>query len=155
MIDEFRDYLKIDKNHLDDELVQHSMLFFRVAESYVRAAAKRDELKEELSLIDAELDGKVRKQLEDEKFTEAMVKSLVITHKDHISASESFQNAKTEADMLAALKESFQTRGYLLRDLCQLYTAQYFDSNSVKGDAATDRTIYQERRKRIALDRAK
>jgi hypothetical protein len=157
MIDEFREYLKVDKHHLDDELVQHSMLFFRVAESYVRAAAKRDELKEELALIDAELDGKMRKRAEDdgEKVTEAMIKGMIITHKDHIQASEAYQAAKTEADMLGALKESFQTRGYLLRDLCQLYTAQYFDANSVKADANTDRAIYEGRRKRIALERGK
>lgn len=157
MIDEFRDYLKVDKNHLDDDLVQHSQLFFKVAEAYVRASAKRDELKEDLTLLDAELDGRVRKRADDkdEKYTEAQIKALILTNKDHVDASEAYHNAKTEADMLGALKESFVTRGHHIRDLCQLYTAQYFDTNSVRADANADRTIYQERRKRIALDRAK
>lgn len=155
MPDDLKQYLKINKNALDEELVQHSMLFFKVAEAYVRAAAKRDQLKEELAIKDAALDWNIRKRADDdrEKVTEPQIKNLVTGHREHIDKLNAYQTAKHEADTLANLKEAFATRGYMLRDLCQLYATQYFDKSSVKPTAQTDQVVYRERRRRLALGR--
>jgi hypothetical protein len=149
-IEELKGYLAIDKHALDDELVQQPQLFFTIAEACERAAQRRDDLKEELSTIDATLDAKFRKE---EKVTDAAVKNKIVAHKEHIEASEAYLEAKHEANMLTVLKESMQTRGYMLRDLVQLYHSSYFERNSVKDTGQTDAYVYQQRRQRIALRR--
>ena len=59
-IEEFRNYLRIDKHQLDDELEAQSEMLFKISEASVQASAHRDMLKEQLATVDAELDGKHR-----------------------------------------------------------------------------------------------
>lgn len=151
MIDiaEIKEYLIIDKNRLDREITQHPELLFRVCEAYIEAAAERDARKEMLAMVDAELDAEIREELKDEKVTEAMVKNRIQVHQKHVDAWSSFVEAKQQADVLNALKESFVARGYMLRDLAQLHIANYWENNSVTG---TD-PIYRRQRQRLATAR--
>lgn len=152
MIDEdFKEYLQIDKHALDEELVKHPTLLFEIGEAYVEAVAERDALKEQLATTDATLDGMVRKELEitGEKATESIVKNKVQSHPLHQTASDAYLSSKLKADTLAALKEAFSTRGYMLRDLCQLYTANYFEQTSTKSSAAGD-VVYHRQRQTLA-----
>lgn len=144
--EKFRGYLSIDKNALDVEITQHPELLFRVAEAYITAAAERDASKEMLAMTDAEVDAEVREELEGEKVTEAIVKNRVQIHKKHIAAWAAFTEAKQQADVLGALRDSFSTRGHMLRDLVQLHVAQYWENTSVTG---TDPT-YKRQRVRLA-----
>lgn len=149
-IDEFRDYLKINKTALDDEIIQQPMLYFKISEAYVQAIAERDTLKERLATVDAELDGKIRKQFEDQKITEAMVKNQVQTNKQHKAAQDAYMAAKMEADTIAALKEAFAQRSYMIRDMVQLHVTGYFDAAAIQQDAKTDQMVYERRRRRLA-----
>ncbi len=149
-VDEFRRYLTIDKDNLDDEVTQQSTLFFNVAEAYATAATERDTLKELLGTIDAQLDGIIREELEGDKFTEAMVKNRIQVHPNHKEAFESYLEAKQKADVLGALKDAFHTRSYLLRDLCSLALANYFETGAVKDTAVTDNAVYRRQRQRLA-----
>lgn len=152
-IDEFRSYLKIDKHSLDQELEEQPMLFFKISEAFVQAAAERDMLKEQLATVDAKLDAQVRNDFADKKYTEAMVKNAVQTDKKHDAAMLKFLRAKEQADLLFALKDAFQTRSYMIRDLCSLYNANYFAEGSVKGSQETDRATYKTGRQRMAAGR--
>lgn len=156
-IEELKALLAIDKNALDDEVSRHPMLFFEVAEAFVDASAKRDACKEELSTVDAELDGLVRRKLESDevKITEAMVKNGIQTHERHTGAFDTYMEAKTEADVLGALKEAFHSRGYMLRDLCSLNVASYYESTSQQGTNSTDREAYNRKRERLAEARGR
>ena len=157
LIDELRNYLEIDKHSLDDEIVKQPSLFFRVSEAFVEAVAERDACKEELASVDAELDGEVRHKLEvaGDKITEAIVKNEIQTHKKHGPAFDTYILAKTKADMLLALKEAFQQRGYMLRDMCSLYVASYYEQSSVQGTSKTDTAVYNRQRERLAEGRAR
>ena len=147
--------LEIDRTSLDDELMRQPSLFYEIGEQFVMAASKRDALKEELATIDAELDGIGRATLEKrlEKVTEAMVKNYVQTHKRHASAFASYIQAKTECDLLQAMKEAFSQRSFMLRDLCSLYVANYFGETSYKSTQATEATHYSATRERLAAAR--
>lgn len=149
MIEEFRNYLEIDKNSLDDEVVQHPSLFFRVSEAYVEAAAVRDIAKEELATVDAELDRQIRENFEGEKITEATIKNQIQTHKAHKAAMDAYLTAKHNADLLGVLKEAFSVKGYMVRDLCSLAVANYFESTSIRSEQ-TDQTVYKANRARLA-----
>jgi hypothetical protein len=145
-IAELRSYLKIDKHALDVELEDHSVLLFKISEAFVEAAAHRDMLKEHLATTDAELDSVVRKKKVDGRLTNDMVAACIQTHPRHEEASTAYLDAKKEADLLFALKEAFQSRGYMIRDLCSLFTANYFEEASVKPTRDTGRTTYMAAR---------
>jgi hypothetical protein len=154
-IDEFKALLAINKATLDDEVSKQPMLYFEVSEAYVDAAAVRDACKEELTSIDATLDGEVRLALgrKEEKVTEAMVKNAVQTHQKHQDAFDTYMSAKNKADLLAALKDAFSQRSYMLRDLIQLYMTSYYEKTSMGGDSL-DKAKYQKNRERLAEARA-
>ena len=150
LIDEFRSYLNIDKHNLDNEIVQQPSLLFEVSEAYAEAAAERDRLKEALAIVDATLDASVREELNGGKVTEAIVKNRIQSDPAHENSFNEYIEAKQKADVLGALKDAMHQRGYLIRDLAALYTANYFESNAVKETGATDAAVYKRQRQRLA-----
>ena len=156
-IAELKQYLRINKHRLDEELEEQPMLLFQISEAFVQASAERDMLKEQLATIDATLDGKARTKLErtQDKVTEAMVKNSVQTSADHEAASAAYLKAKNQADLLAALKEAFHSRGYMIRDHCTLYAANYYEQGSAKPTSNTNRATYsmgRQKRERLRDD---
>lgn len=150
MIEELKKSLPIDKFALDDELTQQPSLFQSVAEAYVEAAADRDRLKEELAVIDAQLDSEARFEQGDLKYTEQIIKNAVQTDIRHRGAFERYLKARIKAEELGALKESFAQRAYLIRDLIQLHITGYFHETSVKGG---EDARYKDQRQRMARAR--
>lgn len=156
-IGELREYLRIDKTRLDEELEEQPMLLFKISEAYIQAAAARDAAKEHLATVDAKLDKKGREELDrrEEKVTEAMVKNYVQTAKDHEKATQGYFDAKNNADLLSALKDAFHQRGSMLRDLATLYNANYYEQGVAKPTTAGNRATYsmkRERRERLRED---
>ena len=152
-IDEFRSYLKLDKHALDQELEEHPVLLFKISEAYVQAAAHRDMLKEQLATVDAGLfDNYRRKPVKDkERITDTSIKTAVQADRNHEKAATAYLTAKNQADLLLALKEAFQSRGYMIKDLCSLYTSNYYESESVKPNGNTTRTTYISKREKRGL----
>ena len=154
-IAELKQYLRINKHRLDEELEEQPMLLFQISEAFVQAAAERDMLKEQLATIEANLDAAVRNDFGDKKYTEAMVKNEVQTDKKHDQAMLKYLKAKNQADLLAALKEAFHSRGYMIRDLCTLYAANYYEQGSAKPTNNTNRATYsmgRQKRERLRDD---
>ncbi len=154
-IDTLKEGLRINKAALDDELVRQPFLFFDVAERLTEANAHRDALKEELARVDAEVAASVREDYAKAKVraTDATVLSEVMQDPKHQRASAKYLAAKRDADLMAALKDAFHQRGYMLRDLASLYVSSYFENNSVKGTSATDSAAYSQTRRRMAEQR--
>jgi hypothetical protein len=149
-IEELKERLTIEKGNLDTEISQHPMLFFEVSEACVQAKAECDACKEELTSIDATLDGDVRIALaKKEKVTEAMVKNAVQVHQKHVDAFDTYMQAKTKADLLSALKEAFSSRGYMLRDLVSLVSVGFYESTSM-GQHNIDKARYNKQREKLA-----
>src|SRR5882672_8447215 len=150
-IEEFRSYLLINKNSLDDEVSRQPSLFEKVGDAYTEAAAERDALKEALATVDARLDIAVRKA--SEKITEAAVKSQIQLHKDHLGAFKAYLAAKEQTDKLGVLKDSFHMRSQMLKELSGLYISNYFEASSSRGNARTDKAVYERQRARLAEGR--
>lgn len=154
---DLQEQLAIDKSCLDDEVIRQPMLFYSVSEMLVDALAERDAAKEELNAVDADLDGIWRKKLSKDakgRLTESMVKNHVQLSAQHEKAFDVYLKAKTKADRLTALKEAFQARSYMLRDLVQLYSANYYEDASVKPTRAQEASHYASNRSRISNARA-
>jgi hypothetical protein len=150
-IDEFRKYLKIDKQALDDEVMQQPSLFFEVSEAYTLAVAERDALKEELALVDGSLFGGYRKQ--DPKATDTLIKSKISIEKGHRAAFTEYLEAKEYADKLGALKDAFNQRSEMLKALGRLYASNYFEQMALKPTQSTDAMVYRRQRERLTLQR--
>lgn len=128
--------LRIDKHDIDNEIERQPSLFFDVSREVTAAAARRDYLKEELQRIDAKLDGKYRRRAvkQSTKYTEAQIAHMIALDDDHIAASNALIDAREHADTMQALKESFNQRSYMLRDLASLFVANYFERSAVKAN---------------------
>ncbi len=149
MIDDLKQYLQVDKHALDEELVRQPSLFYRISELYVEAVAVRDSQKEKLAVIDAEIEQEIRRKLGN-KCTEGKVKGILLLDEDHHQAAEMYLDAKRKADQLQALKEAFHMRGYMLRDLAQLFISNYFTSDAMRTTPSTDEAVYKQRRGRAS-----
>jgi len=150
-IDEFENYLAIDKQALDDEVMQQPALFFQVSEAYAQAIAERDALKEELAGIDAGLYHTIKAK--NEKSTDTFIKSKVQITADHQKAFTEYLEAKEHADKLGHLKDAFFQRSEMLKALGRLYASNYFEQTALKPTQSTDAMVYQRRRLKLAEKR--
>ena len=146
---DLRAHLKIDKYALDDEIVEHPTLLAEISELCALAIAERDMLKEKWAAVDAGIDLEVRAQSTGKKkLTEGHIKSIIQMHPDHIKSGVEYLQKRAEADQLQALKEAFHQRGYMLRDLAQLFVSNYYSTSSVRATPNTEETVYRVRRSR-------
>jgi hypothetical protein len=152
---ELQQQLAIDKSVLDDEVIRQPVLFYEISEQLTEAVAERDAAKENLSVVDAELDHSWRKKLAktQNRVTEGMLTSYVITSPAHEKAFQDYLQAKTKADKLLVLKEAFQQRSYMLRDLVSLYAANYYEDTALKPSKAQDASHYNSNRVRMSIAR--
>lgn len=152
ILTEFRNYLKIDKDALSEAMAEQADLFFRVGDACANANSEREEAKEHLSTVDSELGQSFRggKKKDDLKITEGSVKDLIQTNQRHQEAFEVYLEAKKRAEQLVALRDAFQERGRMLRDLGNLYATGYFTVTASKGAAAD---IGREQLARVRITR--
>jgi hypothetical protein len=155
-ISDLQEQLAIDKSVLDDEVIRQPVLFYSVSEMLTDALAEKDGAKEDLAVVDADVAFKIRKGLSKgtARVTDKVVESHVLTSPEHEKAFTAYLNAKTRADKLTALKDAFQQRSYMLRDLVSLYSANYFEDASVRPTKAQEASQYAANRDRISKARA-
>jgi hypothetical protein len=151
-VNELQNCLPIDKLNLDEELIKQPVLFYQISDEYARLCQLRDTKKEILADVDAELDSQLRMN-NSEKLTENKIKNMVQMHPAHKEAFIAFNEAKYQADRVAAIKEAFHTRAYMLRDLVQLFITGYFQDDSVKDTTSTSELKYSANRVRLAETR--
>lgn len=132
--------LQIDKNALDEELLRQPQLFFEASEAYANTVSLRDEAKEKLNLVDASLSKKIRMSWDEdkEKIAEWKVTERIRHKGRHKRARHRYLVLKQQADIALALKEAFQQRSYVLKDLASLWVAGYYTTASVRGGTAED-----------------
>lgn len=154
-IEEIKQRLQIDKQVLDDEIMRQPGLFYTVSEQLTTALAERDAAKENLDIVNAELDAKWRKNLQSQpKLTEKVVNNHVVMDPDHEVAFAEYLMFKSKADKLQALKDAFQQRSYMLKALVALYAANYYEDSAIKPSHAQEVSHYAANRTRIALARS-
>jgi len=134
-LEEYDGVLAIDKNDLDEELIRQSEIFNRISQDEIDAIDKRDQTKDTLGIVEADLDLKIREDFEkrEKKSTETIILSKVTVHRKRIEAREHYRKACKRVNQLTALKDSFQQRSYMLNKLVDLFIAGYF----IKSDAGS------------------
>jgi len=92
--------------------------------------SNRDEAKQNLKEAEARTDAKIRHDAEvaGERITEKVVESQKLVQRDVLAAKDALFTLEREVGQMWALKEAFQSRSYAIRDLIQLYIANYYGS---------------------------
>lgn len=167
--DEFGDFItemassiKIDPHGLDDALLEHSGIFYRIADRLALTISRRDAAKDEFKVVEAEVDEIIRdSHAQDEKrATDKAVAAEVTQHKDVIAAGKAHKKLEGEVLQLTALKEAYLQRSYALSKLCDLYLASYYaksegGSTSAGKLGAIKDAQYDATRKKLADERSR
>ena len=125
--------LLIDKNALDDELINNPSLVQQACDECAEAIAVRDSLKEALGTVDAELDAVVREELAQiGKVTEDKVKAAIQVHPKHAKAFKDYNAAKLKSALADSFVKAVETRSKALEQLSYLYGSGYYAINSTK-----------------------
>lgn len=122
----FVEKLAVDKDALDDALIEQPELLYHVAEQYVLAEAERDAIKLELEEALADADNKVRALAEknEDRVTEPFIKKQITGDPKVRRLNQELLDAKTTANRWAALHEAFNSRGRALNKLVDLYVSR-------------------------------
>lgn len=126
--------LRIDAEALDAEWLGQPALFFRYAKALAHAEATYDRAKERADIVEAELDGKVRKAPEAyglEKITEGAVKNVIILRPEYREAVAERIQRKEDVGVIKAGVEAFNHRKSALENEVRLHGQNYFSGPTV------------------------
>lgn len=139
-LERFKGNLAIDKDDLDTCLMEQPESYYHVSEAYVNAVALRDATKLELEEVTAKEDQAIRASAlaTERKLTETAVQNELRTLPSIMALNRKLLDQRAAADNWQALKESFQQRSFMLRELVALYIAQRHD-HAMEGGAGQAR----------------
>lgn len=151
-IRQFKQKLRIDKNDLDGELVIQAHVFFEVSERLTWAKAERDSVKQECD----ELAGNIKAEIFEEQPKLAATKADALVRKDpeFIDLYKERKEADRIVGMWEALVEAFKSRGYMLRQLADLFVANYYSPTSMGESSEEKRQKSAERTRRSRDERS-
>lgn len=145
--------LQIDRNALDEGIIQQPDFFYRVAKMLAMAISQRDEAKTQVAEAEAEADQRIRSHIrEDEKVTEGDVKAQIRTDKKVKAAITKHLDLVREVNELDALKEAYKQRSYAFNQLNDLQMMGYFGGEVSSSSGGKVKTVIAERAKRAMSD---
>lgn len=138
-LEDARELLLIDKNELDVACAMQPQIFEEVAYGYSMAVSERDNIKEDMAVVDAEIAFEYRSNCDrtGTKITENKLKEEVQMHKKHKDMHEKYMRSRIKVDEFAAIKESFYQRVEMLKKLADLYAGKYWEVNTLKQHKGT------------------
>lgn len=164
LLKELEKAMLIDKDGLDDCLIAQPDLFYRVSKQLVHLVSKRDAAKHYLEVTEAEVDETIRAHARDterkradkgekeKKVTEGEIRAQISMHEDVVTAHQSLADLTRRAAAWLALKEAYQQRSYVLKDLTALHIANYYTDAPARNASGrqyddTRRAMNEERQK--------
>lgn len=127
--------LSIDKDDLDSALIEQPDLYYHVADAFVTAVAERDAAKLNMEQAIAELDKQFREAAAaaEEKVTETSLQRKIATTPRIQTLEKDLLRYRVDADRWQALKEAFQQRSFMLRELVSMYVRRLGDLTIERG----------------------
>lgn len=151
-IAELEKAMAIDPHALDEALIRQPDAFYRVSQRLALLISRRDAAKQDLQEIEAEADRDIRKAASrnEEKLSEVNIKSMIRLDRDVKEGERTLLDLNAAVNQWQALKEGFQQRSYVLKDLVNLHMASYFgdSGNSRAAGMAKERVAEDVRRAR-------
>lgn len=156
LYDELNEELKFNPHSLDTAILQQSVLYQKVQEHYVNSSSDRDLSKKLLEEEYAKVSLRIRDQavLEGKKLTEDLVKQLTLLDPEYQDVSSVWLQAKLDSELWGALKESYSSRGFMIKTMAQLWIASYFSNTTVRDtENSMDEVQHQQARTAMSLKR--
>ena len=141
--------IRIDETALDIEWLEQPRLFMQYARHSAEASRDLDKAKENLDIVKAEIDLKIRSNPEKyglEKVTETAIQNTILTNKQYQETNQAMLDARYEAEMAKGAVRAMEQRKDALENLVRLHGQQYFAGPKVPRDLTWER---QERQKRV------
>jgi hypothetical protein len=131
--EEFKAKVEIDRDHIDAAVMEQAVLFEQVGEQHVLACDRRAAAKDRLAYTDSQLARKHRMALDaaKAKATEGIVNDLVMLDPERKRDKDNYSACEKEADLWGNLREAYQQRMRMLRELTTLYATSYFNVQSM------------------------
>lgn len=150
-IDTYRAMLRIDKHALDRELEMHAQMQERISEQVARAGKSATDAADELKYIEATLFDRLAPDSKNVKSTDAAVRASP----ERTAAFDAWSEAQWEHANWQGLYDAWKSKGFALKELTQLYAAQYFaldpsgNVNRLDRPARRDYTVQQDTTSRV------
>lgn len=120
--EEYREEIKINKYHLDDELIEQAALYIRWAEKAAEAVGEKIRIEKQRNILKAKLYKKYRSEFETDatkRVTDSQIDSYVRTDPEYIRMTNEYIEAVKDESIMLEVKWGFQQRKSLLEDLQQ------------------------------------
>lgn len=135
----YRGDLEIDKFDLPGEWERQPTLYARWAEEWAYAVQTRDQAKDNLDLVKANVDSAIRKEPTEYGFTskptEAAILGCVVQQIDYEEAMEKLHQANLNVNLLAGAKAGFDHKKRALESLTTLMVNEFYQSSGVPSQA--------------------
>ena len=127
---QYKAMLYINRHRLDDELEIQADIMDRISTQVVILNSKMIEAKDDLAQTEGRLAEDVR---EDEpKLTVGMIEAKVKRDPTRLRAWQKYQAARADHEAWTGLLDAWRQKGYSIRTLADLYSAQYFTMSSTQ-----------------------
>ena len=133
--------IKIDETSLDVEWLQQPSLMMKYAEQVSRAQADTEIMKQDLDILKAEIDKKIRanpEKYEIAKITESVILNTIIQQKEYQEANIEYIEAMYELNMTKNAVKAIDGKKTSLENLVKLHGQQYFAGPSVPRDLSKE-----------------
>lgn len=113
----YRNWLLIDRNKMDEMVANQPGNLADVSEKLAYAESRRDEKKEQLKTVDAEVRLALVESAE-QKETEKLLDARVQVSPEHAAAFKTLLAAEREVGEWQALRDAWKDRSYMVREMC-------------------------------------
>ena len=129
VLERLRESLVIDNDAIGDCLIEQPQFYNDVASGHAESVARRDALKLEAEEAQAEVDRRIRAEASarGDKITEAAIQQQIRLDAAVADLARRGLAAREESDRWAALKEAYQQRSFMLRELVALRVSERGD----------------------------
>lgn len=134
---DYLDDIRIDESALDIEWLRQASLTFQYGTHQAKMKRIVDRKKEELDLVKAELDKKIRSKPEHykiDKVTEAVVQATIIQQEDYQEINTELIDARYELEIASAALRALEQKKSALENLVRLNGQNYFAGPSIPRD---------------------
>lgn len=152
---ELRAALEIVVDDLDECLVRQPGLYYHVADGYVKAAAERDAVKLDLDEAVASADKQLRAwaATKQEKITNDAVERQIALQPAIKELQRHYLDARANAEQWQVLKEAYQQRSFMLRELVAIQLANMQNLSLERGAHKDARDLADANRRAVLVKR--
>ena len=134
---DYLDDIRIDESALDVEWLRQASLTFQYGTHQAKMKRIVDRKKEELDLVKADLDKKIRSKPEHykiDKITEAAIQATILQQEDYQEINSELIDARYELEIASAALRALEQKKSALENLVRLNGQNYFAGPSVPRD---------------------